>query len=253
MLSSNVIIKHDDIDCETVNNFFEAYNSNIGLEDDKDTKEEFDIIIKSSDDISEFGIAYIKKEEKIVSGTFYVKIKIPEHKRNIWMLDCIIIIIYTFTLKNYRRQYLNYSIIKGIEDYFNEYRCIYLCEVLNQNYLTDKQIEQEKIYSSITCIDREKFWRKIGFEKCQFDYFNPKPNLNESCNGILEYNTLWIKKNNCYKIKENSILKEIVMFSLYQYFKYGYCANRIEGHKWEAYKLNKESIGKIKGNYVVYK
>jgi GNAT superfamily N-acetyltransferase len=252
MRKNKVIIDYKTIHNEIIEDFFKAYNSSIKLEDDKDSKKDFKSIINSSDETAQFGVAYIKINNKIVSGTFYVAIKIPKDKQEIWKTDIAIIIIYTFTLENYRRKGYSYTILNELEIYFSKYRCIWFCEVLDENKLTNKQLKEEQKYADITCSDREKFWTKVGFNKCIFNYYNPLPDLSKNCNGIIDYNGLWVKVS-FYDENHKYILKELALFALYSYFKYGYLAGNSYGHKWEAYKKNKHSIEKIKGNSIEFK
>ncbi|MFO7887004.1 MAG: GNAT family N-acetyltransferase [Eubacteriales bacterium] len=230
-----IIKKSNKIDNVKIKEFYKAYNSSIYLDDDKDTFEDFSKIINSGDEDCEFYIAYLEKDNNMISGALIMSIKNNPSEINIFAKICVI--IYVFTVPDYRKKGSAKYILEQIFEKFKN--SIWFCEVLDEEKLTLEQSANEKKYSGISCNERNIFWNNMGFYKCEFDYYNPIPNIKLNCNGVITYNKLLAKTDTQF------INKNLLLRFIYLYFKYGYCAGETDNHKWEAYDLNKNQLHKV--------
>lgn len=214
---------------------FEEINQSIGIEDDKDTFEDFMKILDSSNQECQFVIYTLEKNGKISSGILSALINLG--KINLFF------IIYLFTNKDFRRQGLATELISSIIKTNEE--SFFLAEVLDPNKTSDALEAMENKYSGVDTDDRELFWRKNRFHKLNFNYYNPSPDINNYCNGSISYNSLWINNDN-----KLILTKEDILYGLKIYFRYGYCANQIKFHDFEAYNKNKEQFSSLSLNEI---
>lgn len=147
----------------------------------------------------------------------------------------VMVIIYLFTNKNFRNQGLATELIQSIIQENQE--AFFLAEVLDQEKTAPELAAFENEYAGLATNNREHFWTKNHFRKMDFNYYNPTPDISEHCNGLITYNSLWI--NNAHQLEVNH---KQVLDGLQIYFQYGYCANQIESHHFEAYQKNVEQL-----------
>ncbi len=174
--------------------FFHGYDNAILIEDDKDTYEDLMKIIKSGDKNNNFFIHYIEKEERYVSAclSFVSKNIIDDEYLN---YNNFGMIIYVYTEDKYRKQKFASTILKHL--FKQEKKCLWFCEVLDNDKIT-----KEKNIESFTCEERDHFWTQLNFNKLDFEYHNPVPDLQNDCNGILSYNKLLIMSDYDYLPKK---------------------------------------------------
>lgn len=218
MIRDNIVYTNDFNDTKTIKDFFEAYNTTIFMKDDKDSYEDFNAILCSTDDKCMFYLGYIKENDKIVAGIMFME----TISHGIKML----MVIYVFTLVEARRKKYASELLNKT---MGNFKGIWFAEVLDCEKIKKNKQQDEEEYSGISCQTRDFFWRKMGFGKCELEYFNPIPNLSIQCNGTISYNKL-LCKNSKTHLESNTFMRFIKL-----YFRYGYCANKTEDHLWEAY------------------
>lgn len=227
MQSYNIRKITDFNDTELIHAFFNGINQSIGIEDDKDTFEDFIQILKSSDEYCKFELYYIEIGNKIASGAMICNISLEGSSSSV--------IIYLFTNKDYRGLGLGTQIVKGIVD--SSHKSFFLAEVLDNSKTTSLQEFIESSYSGIDTNSRENFWYRNEFRKLPLNYYNPSPSTEDYSIGCINYNSLWL--NNSHSIE---ITNEILLEILCVYFQYGYGANQTIGTDIQAYKRNSSQM-----------
>lgn len=233
-MSKVITRKAEKIDSKYIKKFYDSYDSCFSIEDDKDSLEDFYEIIYSGKKGYSFYMSYILENDCIISGALVFTI---DYNRKNTGINKICVIMYIFTLPEYRNTGLAKKVLNHLFSFF--YDSIWFCEVLSKDVLKNGNIMQNKPLENITIEGRNKFWEIMGFRECKLDYYNPVPNLKISCNDVISYNTLMCKSLKPY------IGKKVFLKFLKGYFMYGYCAGNIKNHKWAAYNLNKSQLENI--------
>ncbi len=218
-----------DADEKLTRQMFEGYNAAIRLESDKDTKPEFLEILSSADKQAQFYFTYVKEDGRAVSGTVSVRL---------WVGDRMYHgIVYAFTDGNYRNRGLGRQVIECLIS--NDQDEFWFCEVLEQGGLSEEEIVAEEKFCGVTCVQREGFWRKRGFQKCDFDYANPGLENENGSGDVITYNNLWIRA------EKDAVKGDELLAVIRAYFIAEYGAGQADAHLDGAYDyMEKQIAGK---------
>ncbi len=220
-----VMMNAKDAEEELILQFFEGYNAAIRLESDKDTKIEFLEILAAADDHAQFHFTYVREGGRVVSGTVSVRL---------WVGGSVVHgIVYAFTDREYRKLGLGRAVIEYlISQHQDEF---WFCEVLDQKGLSEEELAAEEAFSGVTCVQRDQFWRSMGFRKAEFDYANPGLENENGYGNVITYNNLWVRS-------EKNIQGDALLAVIRSYFIAEYCAGSADSHLEEAYEYIKKQI-----------